>query len=117
WPGTEDYRVRCGEVGAVKYVEELRTKLCVQPFVDGSVLNQSEIQLRQAGPRKRVAADISKCSRVGRGEGSRIEPLRHCLGIKRAMKIGIQVGAHRVTRIPAAGRVVAELRGQGETAL
>src|SRR5580692_8593716 len=104
WAGTEDDRVRGGEVGVVKDVEELSTKLRVNPLMDGRVLDQGEIQFRQAGTGERVAADISKCARVGCGEGSGIKPLGHCFGIERAVKTGSQVRAHRVARVSVASR-------------
>src|SRR5713226_9331103 len=50
-----------GEVGAVEYIEELRSKLNVEILrdpPDRMVLEQGEIQVREAGPNHRITAQI-----------------------------------------------------------
>ena len=101
----------------VEHVEEFRPELGPQPFMDGRALGQRHIQLREPRTGERVAADVTECARVGRTEGSRIEPLLHGLSVERATKSGRAVGPHRVAGVPVSRRIVAQLRREGETAL
>src|ERR1700733_12251602 len=115
--GAINHWVRRCEVGVVEHVEKLRAELCAPPLMDRGPLGQRQVQLRKSRPGQRIAAETPERSRVRRTEGSRVEPLLHCLGIERPTKAGSKIGTHGVARIPVAGRVVAQLRREGETAL
>src|ERR1700722_13348158 len=101
----------------VEHIEKLHTELRAQPLMDRGALSQCKIQLRKPRARKCIPADVAECTRIRRTKRSRIEPLLHRLAIERPTEARCPVGTHWIARVPIAGRVIAQLRREGETAL